>query len=183
MVCVGLSSCVVCSVWRLGPTVRLYRRLLEELPALALQASEWRMNEKRYSYMRDLVLCVVVSHVVLRSLSLSFSLSLSPSSSLSLSVSWCASLFYGIMLSALAIGDAIARRLRLWSRDCGPRGSIASTIVGALCCECLWWLGGGWRYALLDRTSLLFVQLCRDLVGADLVANAIIAVLVTPRTN
>ena len=64
-------------MWRIGPTVQLHRRLLDRLPALVLEAPDWRMNEKEYSYMRDLVLCVVMSDVVLLSLSLSFSLSLS----------------------------------------------------------------------------------------------------------
>ena len=35
---------------------------------------------------------------------------------------------------------------------------------------------GGSRYALLDRTSLVFFRSCGDLTGADLLANAIISV-------
>ena len=57
--------------------------------------------------------------------------------------SWCVFLFDGTMLSTLAIVVAMTWRLRRCRRNCGPRGSIASTIVGALCCECCW-LGGEW---------------------------------------
>ena len=36
----------------------------------------------------------------------------------------------------------------------------------------------GWRYALLDRTSLVFLSCCGHLEGPDLVGNAIISVFV-----
>ena len=35
---------------------------------------------------------------------------------------------------------------------------------------------GGWRYALLDRTSLVFFSCCGHLEGPDLLGNAIISV-------
>ena len=81
------------------------------------------------------------------------------------------------MPSILAIVGAMTRRLRRCRRNCGPLGLIASTIVRALCCERFWWFGVGWGgYALLDRTALVFLARCGGLAGADLLANAIIAV-------
>ena len=119
------------------------------------------MNEVQYSFMKDIVLCGGMSVVTL--LSLLFHL-------------WYAFLFDGIMLRILAIVEAMTRRLRRCHRNCGPLGLIASTIVGALCCQCLWWWHIGVGYALLDRTALVFLACCGGLAGADLVANAIIAV-------
>ena len=173
VVCLRESSCVACSVWRAGPACRVHRLLLADLPALALGApisrekeDRYSMNEERYSFMKDLVPCCVGWGVVLL-VSLVLSLSLTPSR--------YASLFDGTMPSTLAIRGAITRRWTRCRRNCGPRGWIASTIVGALCCERLWWLGGGFGYALLDRTSLVFLSRCGRHVGADLLANAIIA--------
>ena len=66
--------------------------------------------------MKDLVLCCVVCCCLVVSYS-SF---------------WCVFLFDGIMRNLLAIVEATLRRLPLCRRDCGLRGSIAGTIVGAL---------------------------------------------------
>ena len=68
------------------------------------------------------------------SLSLSLSLSLL-SASVSLLLSWCASLSGGTMRRSLSIVEVIRRRLLRCPRNCSPRGSVAGTIVGALCCE------------------------------------------------
>ncbi len=73
--------------------------------------------------------------------SLSLSLPLFFSLSLSLLMSWCASLFDGTMRRPLAIVEAMWRRLPRCRRNCGPRGSVAGTIVGALCCERFCWVG------------------------------------------
>ena len=83
------------------------------------------------------------------------------------------------MPSSLAIVEAMTRRLRRCRRNCGRRGLIASTIVRALCCECFVGLVVNGGYALLDRTALVFLARCGGLAGADLLANAIIAVPVT----
>jgi hypothetical protein len=131
------------------------------------------MNEEKYTFMKDLVLfggarCCFASP-------LSLTLLLSLFLSLSLSLSWYASLFDGTMPSTLAIVEAMTRPLRRFRRNCGPRGSIASTIVGALCCECFVGFVADGGYALIDRTALVFLSLCGGLDGADLLANAIIA--------
>ena len=72
MVCLVVLRCL--SVRCVGRTVQLHRRLLKELPSLVLRALPSRMNEKEYSYMKDVVLCGVVGKVVFLSLSLSVSL-------------------------------------------------------------------------------------------------------------
>ena len=66
MVCLVVLRCL--SVRCVGRTVQLHRRLLKELPSLVLRALPSRMNEKEYSYMKDIVPCGVVSEVVLSSL-------------------------------------------------------------------------------------------------------------------
>ena len=50
-------SFVLCGL--VGRTVRAHGRLLERLPALLLRAPVYRMDPKKYSYMKDLVLCGV----------------------------------------------------------------------------------------------------------------------------
>ena len=49
--------CVVCSVWHAGRICGAYRRLVEELPDLALNAPVFRINEEEYSFMKDIGLC------------------------------------------------------------------------------------------------------------------------------
>ena len=127
MVCLVVLRCL--SVRCVGRTVQLHRRLLKELPSLVLQALPSRMNEKEYSYMKDIVLCGVVVKVVFVSLSLSLCLS-----------ARCASLFDGTMRRSLVIVEAMNPRLRRCRRNCGPPGLIASTIAGALCCALFCWL-------------------------------------------
>ena len=86
------------------------------------------MNEERYSYMRDLVLCAAC-------------IACCCALSVSLLLSWCAFLSGGTMRRSLAIVEAIRRRLPRCRGNFGPRGSVADIIAGALCCERLSWMG------------------------------------------
>ena len=49
--------CVVCSVWHVGRICGAYRRLVDELPDLALTAPVFRINEEQYLFMKVIVLC------------------------------------------------------------------------------------------------------------------------------
>ena len=49
--------CVVCSVWHVGRICGAYRRLVDELPDLALTAPVFRINEDEYLFMKVIVLC------------------------------------------------------------------------------------------------------------------------------
>ena len=95
-----------------------------------------------------------------------------------LSLLWCVSSFDGTMPSILAIVEAMTRLFRRCHRKRGPLGLIASTIVGALFCEVFGGVSHGARYALLDRTALVFLALCGGLTGSELLANCIISIAV-----
>ena len=154
--------CVVCLVWRSGTTVRPHRLLLEHLQTRMVGAfvAVSGMNEMEYSYMKDLVRFFLLCWCCL-------------------ALSRPASLFDGTMPRSLVTGKPMTLRLRRCRRSCGPRGWSASIVAGALFCVGLQSLVGRFRYAMIDRTSLEFFRCCGHLSGADLVANAIIAVPVS----
>ena len=120
--------------------------------------SEFVFNEEKYEYMRDIVCFVVWSPAVV-----CFFVA-------NLFVRWHYAETVGDWTPYEAALGALSLELQSSWRDrehC--RGWLVS-VVG------FWSLVLGIRHALLDRTSLEFFRRCGGLSGADLLANAIVAV-------